>query len=54
MQNNLAGLVLLPHVDTQWNLQRKEREREVCVCECVCVETQSDLEINSPVGNVVF
>lgn len=46
MWNNLVGLVLLPHVDTQWSLQGEERE--------VCVETQSDLEINAPVGNVVF
>lgn len=46
MQNNLVGPLLLPRVDTQQSLQGRER--------CVCVETQSDLEINSPVGNFVF
>lgn len=48
MQKNSVGLALLPHVDAQRNLRGEEREV------CVCVETQPDLEINSPVGNVVF
>lgn len=47
MQNNLVGLVLLPRVDNPTESPgRGERG--------VCVETQSDLEINSPVGNFVF